>query len=198
MTIQSPLSPGSGLSTPRVRSVRDDTNSNCLNRKGLSSTSKALLTCDASAGKALIQAGPQPMVSRSSTRPLPIRHSSISSEARNSRGEAEPCMPCHGSTLPLSLGVPAWPLRGICAVCSQGQALCRPPLTPCMVELQNCLLRWSFSAPSGVDSAEGKCSLGFSWIVCLEGRCRRRRTQRRAQLSLQLDVFCDEDFLQHA
>ena len=70
--------------------------------------------------------------------------------------------------------------------------------SPCIVESQNCLLRWSFSAPSGVDSAEGKCSLGFSWIVYLEGRCRRRRTQRRAQLSLQLDVFCDEDFLQHA
>src|SRR5215472_16743616 len=97
---------------PRVKSVRDDTNSTCLNRKGLSSTSKALPTFDASAGKDLIQAGPQPMVSRPSTRLLPIRHSSISSEARNSRGEAKPCMSCHVSTLPLSLCVLAWPAQG--------------------------------------------------------------------------------------
>src|SRR5215510_2010128 len=81
MTIPSQLSPGSGLSTPRAKSVRDDTNSNCSNRKALSSTPKTLPTSDASDGEALIQPGPQPMVSRSSTMGLPMSPSSISSES---------------------------------------------------------------------------------------------------------------------
>jgi hypothetical protein len=78
-------SPGSGSSTRKAKSVRDCANSNCSNRRELSSTPRAVLTYDASAGKDLIQPGQRHMASACFLMSMPRRNSSICSSPRYRR-----------------------------------------------------------------------------------------------------------------
>jgi hypothetical protein len=74
--------PGSVSSTRKAKLVQDATNRNCSNRRGLSSTPKAVLTCDTLAGKDLIQPGQKPIVILYSMMSMQMCSSSISSNPR--------------------------------------------------------------------------------------------------------------------